>query len=415
MAYRRALCPRGTHTIIHSFVIVLTLFWRSTMVHPSFPSQKRSMSGRVISLSTNRQRISAALCTCVLLLGLTELLRRLYPPRIPKSLVEPVSSLQKRAYVRSGGSTEGLGGSLLYFKDAIVLAEALNSSLILTESKNWAYSTSMVWNGELTNVTGKPPPSLEIDGRVVCHMQLYLSTEKRQRIVQGLCDGLNEDVRAELVELRERLSNCTSLLDTPISSGANVGLGFCITPWVRERIGPSPAVLARFAHPPLTVPPTRPLSVGLHIRWSDTAESYEAHGKQLYGSMPMKNTVQLLHDIKQSPLAVHGVNLTVLMQWADAKILKDLDAVDLPYTLVDSDAYRPPVEDLYKLAHNDILIIGQSAYAALAHMIAPPGLTIVNTVSGIYSDRSRFGRRVVHFQKYKTEDLMLAVPEPTVV
>ncbi|KAJ7059798.1 hypothetical protein C8F01DRAFT_1145647 [Mycena amicta] len=388
MAYRRALCPRGTHTILHSFII------------------KRSMSGRVISLSTNRQRISAALCTCVLLLGLTELLRRLYPPGIPKSLVEPVSSLQKRAYVRSGGSTEGLGGSLLYFKDAIVLAEALNSSLILTESKNWAYSTSMVWNGELTNVTGKPPPSLEIDGRVVCHMQLYLSTEKRQRIVQGLCDGLNEDVRAELVELRERLSNCTSLLDTPISSGANVGLGFCITPWVRERIGPSPAVLARFAHPPLTVPPTRPLSVGLHIRWSDTAESYEAHGKQLYG---------LLHDIKQSPLAVHGVNLTVLMQWADAKILKDLDAVDLPYTLVDSDAYRPPVEDLYKLAHNDILIIGQSAYAALAHMIAPPGLTIVNTVSGIYSDRSRFGRRVVHFQKYKTEDLMLAVPEPTVV
>src|ERR1700753_2253287 len=141
--------------------------------------------------------------------------------------------------------------------------------------------------------------------------------------------------------------------------------------WLRDRLAPD----SHFLPSTLSLPPNRPVTVGVHIRWGDTRGKFkQLAGTDLYGSMALPNVVRILKDIRDSPVGQHGVNITVLMQLHDPEVLSILDEPGLNYTVVDS---GDTVGDLYKLSNNDILLVGESSYGVLAHLIAPPGLTIV--------------------------------------
>jgi hypothetical protein len=61
------------------------------------------------------------------------------------------------------------------------------------------------------------------------------------------------------------------------------------------------------------------------------------------------------------------------MEDADPNILARLHEPE--YMLIDS---GDALADLRVLSQNDFLLLGQSSYAALVHLIAPPGLTIID-------------------------------------
>ncbi|KAJ7237569.1 hypothetical protein B0H12DRAFT_1138786 [Mycena haematopus] len=181
-------------------------------------------------------------------------------------------------------------------------------------------------------------------------------------------------------------------------------LNGCIMSWVRDRLAPD----SHFLPSTLSLPLNRPITVGVHIRWGDTRSDFkELGGSRLYGSMALPNVVRVLKDIRER-LGQHGVKLTVLMQLQDPEVLSILDETQLEYTVVDS---GDTVGDLYKLSNNDILLVGESSYGVLAHLIAPPGLTIVEMQNnyGKYTNTTGFGRKLVELDDYTPDDLLLAI------
>ncbi|KAJ7088060.1 hypothetical protein B0H15DRAFT_949876 [Mycena belliarum] len=186
----------------------------------------------------------------------------------------------------------------------------------------------------------------------------------------------------------------------------------CITAWVRERLAPA-APPARL--PPLTVPPTRPVTVGIHIRWGDAASAAHAAPASsvpthFRGSMNTPALRRILADLRASPLGAHGLRLTVAMEHADARVLAALGEPD--YTLLDSrGGAGGALADLHALGNQDVLLLGESSWGVLVHLVAPPGLTIVEFSGGNkYVNATGFGRDVVFLEGYTPEVLAAGWP-----
>ncbi|KAJ7728288.1 hypothetical protein DFH07DRAFT_1066415 [Mycena maculata] len=299
-----------------------------------------------------------------------------------------------RIYLRAGDiSPEGLGSTLQHFKQGIVLSNALHSSLLFISNDGYAlrpYSTSEIFNGER---------NFSLDAKRACRIQAYVPQSDRERLVRGLCEREAWAVE-RMDQVRTDMATCTSIIDTDESETTN-DLNGCVMGWVRERLAPTALLL-----PPPTAPLTRPLTVGVHIRWGDTAsepgEDLATH--TFYGSWRLPDIVRVLADLR-AYAHPHGIALTIAMQNADSAVLAFLD--EPVYTLLDSD---DSFTDLRKLSQNDVLLLGESSYGVLAHLIAPPGLTIVE--GGAFRkfvNTSGFGRHVVFLDEYTPESLQQVV------
>ncbi|KAJ7891689.1 hypothetical protein B0H14DRAFT_2687958 [Mycena olivaceomarginata] len=336
--------------------------------------------------------LAAVLSLCVFVSAVwmsplaTYLGMRLIPSVAP--LEEPKQVSAKRTYLRAGSiGTEGLGSTLHHFKHSIVLSGALDSSLIFSwdviyDAKHEidVYSTSRIWNGEESPI-GSRAPSLTIDARKTCRISDQLPSTDRTALVRGLCSG-EEWASEEMERIKLAMQDCTSIVDTEYSEHTQ-DLNGCIMGWIRDRLAPD----SHFLPSTLSLPPNRPITVGVHVRWGDTRSDFKEYGgSNLYGSMALPNVVRILNDIRER-LGQHGVKLTVSMQLHDPDVLAILNETQLDYTVIDSGTRR--------------------RMAFLAHLIAPPGLTIIT--SGKYTNTTAFGRNVVELEDYKPDDLLLAV------
>jgi len=314
---------------------------------------------------------------------------------------------RKRAFIRAASlGSEGFGSILQHFKHSIVFSSALDSTLILSwneviDDVN-VYSTSLIYNERV------PAEEMKgIDASKMCRMQEYIPHGEREPLVRGLCNG-EEWAADKMAGIRRRMEGCTSVLDLE-NDELIQDMNGCITPWVRERLTPTIPLPPR-----LTFPPTRPITVGVHIRWGDTAilptnDTFDPVTHNFYGSMSLPHIALVLADLR-SQYAEHGIALTIAMERADVRVLEWLEeeaAVDVgSYTLLDS---TDVVGDLQMLSGNDVLLLGESSYGVLAHLIAPgPGLTLVEGGAfHKFSNTSGWGRHVVHMGDYTQESVRL--------
>ncbi|KAF7334579.1 hypothetical protein MVEN_02287800 [Mycena venus] len=327
-------------------------------------------------------------------LGFNALLRQSAQPKLAQFEPQLLASPPARIYLRAEDTgLEGLGSTLQHFKQGIVLSNALHSTLLLSSNDGWElrpYSTSEIYNGQR---------NFSLDAKKACRIQAYVPQSDRERLVRGLCEG-EAWAMERMDQVRTDMATCTSIIDTDSSETTN-DLNGCVMGWVRERLGPT----APF-HPPPTAPLTRPLTVGVHIRWGDTAsepgEDLATH--TFYGSWGLPNIVRVLADLR-AYAHPHGIALTIAMQNADPAVLAFLD--EPVYTLLDSD---DSFTDLRKLSQNDVLLLGESSYGVLAHLIAPPGLTLVEGGAfRKFANTSGFGRHVVYLDEYTPESLQQVV------
>ncbi|KAJ7184808.1 hypothetical protein C8R46DRAFT_1186113 [Mycena filopes] len=307
----------------------------------------------------------------------------------------PAAAVVPRVYLRAGDvSPEGLGSTLQHFKQSIVLSNALGTSLLLAANDPYElrpYSTSEVYNGDR---------NFSLDATKACRIQAYVSQGERGGLVKGLCEG-EAWALERMDEVRRDMAACTSVVDTDESETTN-DMNGCVMGWVRERLAPAP-----IREPP-TAPLTRPLTVGVHIRWGDTASapSEDLATHEFYGSWALPNIVRVLADLR-AYAHPHGIALSIAMQNADAAVLGFLGEPADTYTLLDSD---DAIADLRALSQNDVLLLGESSYGVMAHLIAPPGLTLVEGGAfHKFTNTSGFGRHVVFMDEYSPEDLQLVV------
>ncbi|KAJ7495188.1 hypothetical protein FB451DRAFT_1163927 [Mycena latifolia] len=201
--------------------------------------------------------------------------------------------------------------ALQQFKQSLILSHALNATLLLmSEQLEHRYLTSQIFNGAWDEVA--------FDMRNTYRMK---------------------DRLAEMAE-------CTGILGVDKCESME-DLNGCIGAWLRERL--APATLP--ALPPLlTLPPTCPVTVGVHIRWA-------------------------------TPACPAPVQLTIVMENAEEQVLPELHKTN--YTLLDSgDASA----DMHALAVQNISLLGESSWAVIVHLVAPPGLTVVEFLGGCVSD-----------------------------
>ncbi|KAJ7690233.1 hypothetical protein B0H17DRAFT_1065292 [Mycena rosella] len=334
-------------------------------------------------------------------------------PSRPQLLAPTPAPAPPRIYLRAGNvGLEGLGSTLQHFKHSIVFSNALQSSLLLASNDGYAlrpYSTSEIYNGQR---------NFSLDAYKACRIQAYVPHSDRERLVKGLCEG-EAWALERMDQVRTDMEECTSILDTedsevrehlPFRTLRFNEVGFfgkttndlngCVMGWVRERLAPTSF------RPSPTAPLTRPITVGVHIRWGDTAaapgEDMATHG--FYGSWGLPNIVRVLADLR-AYAHPHGISLTIAMQNADPTVLEFLN--EPVYTLLDSD---DAFADLRALSQNDVLLLGESSYGVLTHLIAPPGLTLVEG-GGFhkFTNTSGFGRHVVFLDEYTPESLQLVV------
>ncbi|KAJ7054164.1 hypothetical protein C8F01DRAFT_1374619 [Mycena amicta] len=320
----------------------------------------------------------------------------------PVSLPPPPA--RRRAYIRAATlGTEGFGSILQHFKHSIVLASALDSTLILswnevTDDVN-VYSTSTIYNARIPQdeMTG-------VDVMKACRMQDYLPHGEREPLVRSLCKG--EDWAAgKMGDIRRRMADCTSILDLETDELIQ-DMNGCIMPWVRERMTPYIDALP----PALTTgsAPTRPINVGIHIRWGDTAvldKAFDPATHNFYGSMSLPHISRVLSDLR-ARYSQHGIHITIAMERADSRVIDWLGEEAGSYTLLDTtDVFL----DLQKLSANDVLLLGESSYGVLAHLIAPgTGVSFVEGGGfGKFSNTSGWGRHVVYMEKYTSESVRL--------
>ncbi|KAJ6458034.1 hypothetical protein C8R47DRAFT_1163656 [Mycena vitilis] len=300
-----------------------------------------------------------------------------------------------RIYLRAGDvSREGLGSTLQHFKHSIVFSNALHTSLLLAANDPYElrpYSTSELYNGER---------DFFLDVSRACRIQAYVPHDERERLVRAFCEGQPWAIE-RMDQMRADMAECTSIVDTEDSSGETTNdLNGCVMGWVRERLAPPPV------RSPLTAPLARPITVGVHIRWGDTAaepgEDMATH--TFYGSWSLPNIVRVLADLRKYAHP-HGIALTIAMQNADPAVLAFLN--EPVYTLLDSD---DAFTDLRVLSQNDVLLLGESSYGVMAHLIAMPGLTLVEGGAfHKFMNTSGFGRHVVFLDDYTPESLQLVV------
>ncbi|KAJ7495047.1 hypothetical protein FB451DRAFT_1213193 [Mycena latifolia] len=285
--------------------------------------------------------------------GETKVAEMISPPSAP----EPHAS--QRVYLRVGSlGPEGFGSALQHFKQSIVFSRALDATLILaSEHSEHQYSTSRIYNGH------HDPMAFTIDGHNACRMKDRVQQARRMELVRGWCAG-NEAAVAEIQRIKAEMQGCTGILDVD-ENETTEDLNGCIMDWVRERLAPEiPPLLP----PPLSFPPERPVTVGVHIRWGDTAGKF---GDGFRGSMPIPTIVRVLKDIR-TEMGQHGVHLSVAMENADEDVLARLNETD--YTVLDS---GDAIADLHALSNNDFLLLGDSSWGVMVHLVAPHGLTII--------------------------------------
>ncbi|KAJ7230231.1 hypothetical protein GGX14DRAFT_410180 [Mycena pura] len=326
---------------------------------------------------------------------------------------EPERTAVKRAYLRSWNGAEGLGSYLQHFKQSIVLAEALDSEHFVSFAKSeHGYSTSEFWNGQLSGAVGRRPLPLAMDGNRLCRIGDYVPHETRAGLVHGLCGG-RPSALSEMADVKARMAHCKSIVDTD-QAELEEGLNGCIAGWVRARVGPA----RQFVLPPLSDPPTRPITVGVHVRWGDMAASLNRTGA-FYGSMGITDIVRILRDIRArwGVVGGAGVQVKIAMQNstnAGGGVLSQLRLDDTDagaWTTLEVVDSGDPIADLYALSNNDILLVGGSSYALTAHLLAPPGgLTIAGHNSmHKFANTTGFGRHVVPLAQYSPDSLRLAL------
>ncbi|KAJ7868000.1 hypothetical protein B0H13DRAFT_2559005 [Mycena leptocephala] len=321
------------------------------------------------------------------------------PHRIQTHLSEMQTNTTKRVYLRVGTiGSEGFGSALQHFKQSIILSRALDSTLLLaSENSEHEYSTSEIYNGVLG------PAAFNVDAHNACRIKDHLPQPRRVELVLGWCAGEGAAL-LEMERIKAETAECTGILDGDenelMRRQTTEDLNGCITGWIRERLGPYPPPALS---PPLTFPPERAATVGVHIRWGDTAGQW---GDGFRGSMGIPDIVRVLADIRAT-MGTHGINLSIAMEDADPRVLARLHEAE--YTLIDS---GDALADLQALSQNDFLLLGQSSYAALVHLIGPPGLTIIDGndrvhLRGKYDNTTGFGRNVVEMKDYTPKSLRL--------
>ncbi|KAJ7473475.1 hypothetical protein FB451DRAFT_1558684 [Mycena latifolia] len=300
----------------------------------------------------------------------------------------------KRVYLRVGElGIDGFGSALQHFKQSIVLAGALDSELILAaQESEHHYSTSRIFN------TNSPASDAAADVRNACRIKDHVPPEQRDRLVRGLCAG--DRAAAEAMEkIRTEMAACTGIVDMD-EDEITQDLNGCIMAWVRQRLLLLPAMAQPLAPPPPNE--ERPVTVGVHVRWGDTAGKF---GTGFRGSMGVPNIARVLRDIRGGELGRRGVRLRIAMERADKDVLARLNETD--YELLDS---GDALADLRAISKSDVLLLGESSYGVVAHLIAPPGLTVVELAGNYhkYDNTSGFGREVVYIDDdYAPEKLQL--------
>ncbi|GAA6024451.1 hypothetical protein JCM10207_005770 [Rhodosporidiobolus poonsookiae] len=285
-----------------------------------------------------------------------------------------------RIYVRDGGfGWEGLGSVIQRFKESIVLSMALDSTLMITDiMSEHGYSTSQLINGVVTNVSS-------IDMSHPCSIQDHLwDNSKRKNIVAEFCQ--RKPSQKDLAELTKNLEGCTVILDSERNE-VNEHLNGCIHGWLRERLG---------AVPDSPWDPNR-ITVGVHIRWGDSAGQFR-------GSMQLSNVNTVLKDLA-AQFGEDKLDVTIAMENHDTKILEQVAVKK--YRLVDS---GNGIKDMFTLADNNVLVLGGSSYAAMAHLLAPRGLSIVEGPGELkFDNTSSFGRETVTLWEY-SHDVFKRLP-----
>ncbi|KAJ6523725.1 hypothetical protein B0H19DRAFT_1244125 [Mycena capillaripes] len=298
-----------------------------------------------------------------------------------------------RVYLRVGRlGAEGFGSALQHFKQSIALSTALNTTLLLAAEKSeHAYSTSAIYNGAR--------PAAPIDALNACRMKDHLPQGERAALVRGWCAG-DAAALAQVERLRADMTECTGILDVD-ENETTEDLNGCVQSWIRTRLAPlHPPPLP----PPLTIPPTRPITVGVHIRWGDTAPGDQKVPDPLpttfRGSMSVANMKRVLGDLRDQFGSVNGVGggemkVTIAMENAFPPIIAQLASV-LPaagYEVLDS---GDAVADLHALAAHDFLLLGESSWGVLVHLVAGKGVSVVELSNGgKYKNTTGFDRRVL--------------------
>ncbi|KAJ7475032.1 hypothetical protein FB451DRAFT_1397904 [Mycena latifolia] len=239
----------------------------------------------------------------------------------------------KRVYLRVGAlGADRFKSALQHFKQSVVLSRALNSTLIVaSEQSEHHYSTSQIFN--------RLRDEAALDARNACRMKDHLPQERRNALVRGWCAG-EAAVLAEIGRIQAEMAECTGIVDVDgreITEDLN-GCGDTGTP------GSAPS----------------------HFR----------------GSTNVPALVRVLADIRASQLATHRVRLTIAMENAEARVLAELHKTN--YALLDS---GDAIADMHALAAQDILLLGESPWAVIVHLVAPPGLTVVEFSGGTSTPR----------------------------
>ncbi|KAF7320166.1 hypothetical protein MKEN_00801100 [Mycena kentingensis (nom. inval.)] len=363
--------------ILHGFIVAATLFFVLT---PALDFVHRGAAGR--SWSSGRTTVTTG---------------------------EVTSSGRKMVYLHSVPiGDEGLGSLLQHFKVSVVFAEALGAEHILSfQETHHNYSTSAFWNGQLRGGVGRDVLRVEIDSgsagvSVICRLDTFVEREMKERaeLAKALCRG-EAAAWSEMKAVKEKMERkgCTGIVHGTHEELIQ-DMNGCIAPWVRRRVGPA-------STPPYTLAPlanaSRPLVVGIHVRWGDTSGFHNETGR-FYGSMPIHDIVRILGDLlKRYPgksvqvkIAMENANLEVL---APAIQLCTDSESRMECGIVDS---GDSVGDLYALANVDVLLVGESSYGVTAHLISPAtGMTIAyGRPGGKYTGANTFGRELVFYEEY---------------
>ncbi|KAK7051807.1 hypothetical protein R3P38DRAFT_2857437 [Favolaschia claudopus] len=299
------------------------------------------------------------------------------------TVVEPEEQTP-RMYLRVGPlGGEGMGSVLQHFKQSIVLSQVLDSSL------------HFGWN-EIYNANAE---SQTLNVTKACRVQDFIPHEDRDAVVRGWCAGEDSAI-ARLDDVKTRMADCTGILDTEVDE-LTQDLNGCIMPWVRSRLIP-PRSSSPFAPPslPYSSNPSRPMSVGIHIRWGDTAplRGTDISTHDFYGSMNFPDIARILADLRA--FSSNPLEITIAMEEADRAVIALLNLEAGEYTLLDSPQTQA-LDDLRVLSRSDVLLLGESSYGVLTHLLAPPGLTIVKGGGlGKFRNTSGFGRHVVYLDDY---------------
>ncbi|KAJ7495206.1 hypothetical protein FB451DRAFT_1387262 [Mycena latifolia] len=171
-------------------------------------------------------------------------------PRIlrPSWMPAPQPYTGKRVYLRVGA----LGAHGFVVRLCVMLSAWLTSA-----SFQFGAPTSQIFNGVRDEAA--------LDVHNACRMKDHLPQERRNDLVHGWCAG-EAAALAEVECIQAEMVDCTGIVDFD-EREITEDLHGCVSAWVRERLAPAtPSLLP----PPLTLPPTRPVTVGIHIRWGDT-------------------------------------------------------------------------------------------------------------------------------------------------